>query len=108
MIINPMLFLSKNSNEFDQTEARKYTIDFGSPTTRTKKITLEIPEGFVIEEMPKEKKIVTEDKEIEYSYSVQQKGNKLEVTSVTKVGSADYPKEYYAAFKQIWGVASKF
>ncbi|WP_312299544.1 transglutaminase-like domain-containing protein [Chryseobacterium sp.] len=108
MIINPMLFLSRNSNEFDQTEARKYTIDFGSPTTRTKKIILEIPEGFVIEEMPKEKKIVTEDKEIEYSYSVQQKGNKLEITSVTKVGSADYPKEYYSAFKQIWGVASKF
>jgi beta-lactam-binding protein with PASTA domain len=73
-----------------------------------KKVVLEIPEGYVIEEMPKEKRIVTEDKEIAYTYSVEQKGNKLEVTTTTKVSSSDYPKEYYPAFKQIWGVASKF
>ncbi|MDR6486001.1 hypothetical protein J2799_000486 [Chryseobacterium vietnamense] len=108
MIINPMLFLSKNSNEFDQTEVRKYPIDFGSPITRTKKVILEIPEGYKIEEMPKEKRIVTEDKEVAYTYSVEQKGNMLEVTTTTKIGSSDYPKEYYPAFKQIWGVASKF
>ncbi|MGU3377428.1 transglutaminase-like domain-containing protein [Chryseobacterium sp. M5A1_1a] len=107
MIINPMLFLSKTSNEFDQTDTRKYPIDFGSPTTKVKKVTLEIPAGYVIEEMPKNKKIVTEDKEIEYSYAIEQKGNKLEVTTTTKISSADYPKEYYPAFKQIWGVASK-
>ncbi|PXW14848.1 transglutaminase superfamily protein [Chryseobacterium sp. CBTAP 102] len=108
MIINPMLFLSKNSNEFDQTEVRKYPIDFGSPITRIKKVSLEIPEGYVIEEMPKEKRIVTEDKEIAYTYSVEQKGNMLVVTTTTKIGSSDYPKEYYPAFKQIWSVASKF
>lgn len=107
MIINPMLFLNKNSNEFDQTEERKYMIDFTSPFTRVKKIILEIPEGYVIEEMPKSKKIVTDDKEIEYSYIVEQKGNKLEATSTTKILSPNYPKEYYPAFKQIWGVASK-
>ncbi|MCC3217444.1 transglutaminase-like domain-containing protein [Chryseobacterium sp. X308] len=108
MIINPMLFLNKSSNEFDQTEVRQYPIDFGSPITKVKKVTLEIPEGYVIEEMPKEKKIVTEDKEVEYTYSIVQKGNKLEVTTTTKINSSDYPKEYYPAFKQIWGVASKF
>lgn len=107
MIINPMLFLNKNSNEFDQTEERKYTIDFISPYTRVKKVVLEIPEGYTIEELPKSKKIVTEDKEIAYSYVVEQKGNTLEIISTTTVGSADYPKEYYPAFKQIWGVASK-
>lgn len=107
IIINPMLFLNKTSNEFDQTEERKYPIDFISPYTRVKKVVLEIPDGYAIEEMPKSKKIVTEDKEIEYNYIIEQKGNKLEIVSTTKVASADYPKEYYPAFKQIWGVASK-
>ncbi len=107
IIINPMLFLNKNSNEFDQTEERKYMIDFTTPFTRVKKIVLEIPEGYTIEEMPKNKKIVTEDKEIEYSYMAEKKGNTLEVVSTTKVLSPNYPKEYYPAFKQIWGVASK-
>jgi hypothetical protein len=107
IIINPMLFLNKNSNEFDQTEERKYLIDFTSPFTKVKKITLEIPEGYTIEEMPKNKKIVTDDKEIEYSYIAEKKGNTIEVISTTKVMSPTYPKEYYPAFKQIWGVASK-
>jgi len=107
MIINPMLFLNKNSNEFDQTEARKYLIDFVSPFTKVKKIVFEIPEGYAVEEMPKNKKIVTDDKEIEYSYMAEQKGNKIEVISTIKILSPNYPKEYYPAFKQIWGVASK-
>ncbi|SHE93819.1 transglutaminase-like domain-containing protein [Chryseobacterium takakiae] len=107
IIINPMLFLNKNSNEFDQTEERKYMIDFTTPFTRVKKVVLEIPEGYTIEEMPKNKKIVTEDKEIEYSYIAEKKGNNLEIVSTTKVLSPNYPKEYYPAFKQIWGVASK-
>lgn len=107
MIINPMLFLNKNSNEFDQTEERKYTIDFISPFTRVKKIALQIPDGYTIEELPKNKKITTDDKEIAYSYVVEQKGNVLEITSTTTVASCDYPKEYYPAFRQIWGVASK-
>jgi hypothetical protein len=51
------------------------------------KKVLEIPEGYVIEEMPKNKKIVTEDKEIEYSYIAEQKGNKIEIISTTKVKS---------------------
>ncbi|MGG5210439.1 transglutaminase domain-containing protein [Chryseobacterium sp. MIQD13] len=107
MIINPMLFLNKNSNEFDQTDERKYDIDFISSFTKVKKVTLEIPEDYTIEAMPKSKKIVTQDKEIEYSYIAEQKGNKLEIISTTKIVSPDYPKEYYPAFKQIWETASK-
>lgn len=107
MIINPMLFLSKSSNEFDQTEERKYLIDFMSPFTKVKKIVLEIPDGYTVEEMPKNKKIVTDDKEIEYSYVAEQKGKTIEVVSTTKIMSPNYPKEYYPAFRQIWGVASK-
>lgn len=108
LIINPMLFLSKNSNEFNQTEKRKYTIDFVSPYSKIKKVIIQIPEGYDIEELPKEKIIVTEDKEISYQYEVLKKENILEITSTIKVKSSEYPKEYYPAFKQIWNVASKF
>lgn len=107
MIINPMLFLGKIANEFNQTEERKFNIDFVSPYTKVKKIVLEIPDGYTVEELPKEKKIVTQDKEISYSYIVNQKGNTLEVISTVKVESAEYPKEYYPAFKQIWDATAK-
>lgn len=102
IIINPMLFLGKTKNEFDQTEARLYQIDLVSPFVREKVVNITIPDGYTIEELPKGKKISTQDKEITYSYSASQKGNVLEVVSKVAVASADYPKEYYPAFKQIW------
>jgi hypothetical protein len=105
-IFNPLLFLNTSSNEFDQKEERKYTIDFISPFTKVKKVEIEIPEGYDVLDMPKSKKIVTDDKEISYSYVVEKNGNKIVVTSQVSVASADYPREYYPAFKQIWKVIS--
>ncbi|MCX8531110.1 DUF3857 domain-containing protein [Chryseobacterium luquanense] len=105
-IINPLLFLHQTKNDFDQEEARKYMIDFISPMSKTKVVEIEIPEGYDIAELPKSKKIVTEDKEISYSYTVEKKDNKIITVSEYTIASADYPKEYYPAFKQIWKVIS--
>jgi len=105
-IFNPLLFLHSSGNDFNQTEMRKYMIDFISPLSKIKTVEIEIPEGYEISDMPKSKKIVTEDKEISYSYIVENTGRKIKVTSQYKIASADYPKEYYPAFKQIWKVIS--
>lgn len=105
-IFNPLLFLNQSGNDFNETEERKYMINFVSPYTRIKKVEIEIPEGYTIVDLPKSKKITTDDKEISYSYIVENKDNKIMVTSEVKIASADYPKEYYPAFKQIWKVIS--
>lgn len=105
-IFNPLLFLHQSGNDFNETEERKYMINFVSPYTRTKKVEIEIPEGYTVADLPKSKKITTDDKEISYSYIVENKDNKITVTSEVKIASADYPKEYYPAFKQIWKVIS--
>ncbi|WP_445432874.1 transglutaminase-like domain-containing protein [Chryseobacterium indoltheticum] len=105
-IFNPLLFLHQSANDFNDTEERKYMINFVSPYTRTKKVEIEIPEGYTVADLPKSKKITTDDKEISYSYVVENKDNKITVTSEVKIASADYPKEYYPAFKQIWKVIS--
>ncbi|MDF2551235.1 MAG: hypothetical protein K0R77_510 [Chryseobacterium sp.] len=105
-IINPLLFLHQTTNDFDQQEERKYMIDFISPISKTKIVEIEIPEGYDVADLPKSKKIVTEDKEISYSYVVEKKENKIITVSKFEIASADYPKEYYPAFKQIWKVIS--
>lgn len=105
-IINPLLFLHQTKNDFDQEEERKYMIDFISPISKTKVVEIEIPEGYDVADLPKSKKIVTEDKEISYSYTVERKDNRIITVSEYKIASADYPKEYYPAFKQIWKVMS--
>lgn len=105
-IINPLLFLHQTTNDFDQQEERKYMIDFISPISKTKIVEIEIPEGYEVADLPKSKKIVTEDKEISYSYTVEKKENRIITISEYQIASADYPKEYYPAFKQIWKVIS--
>jgi transglutaminase-like putative cysteine protease len=105
-IINPLLFLHQTTNDFDQQEERKYMIDFISPISKTKIVEIEIPEGYEVADLPKSKKNVTEDKEISYSYTVEKKDNRIVTISEYKIASADYPKEYYPAFKQIWKVIS--
>ena len=63
-------------------------------------------EGYEVVDLPKSKRTVTEDKEISYSYIVEKTDKKVTVTSQYKIASADYPKEYYPAFKQIWKTIS--
>ena len=107
LILNPMIFLAKNKNEFNQSTPRLYPIDFVSPFVREKVIELKIPQGYVVEELPKPRQIVTDDKEIKYSYDVSQKGDLLQIRSKVEVASAEYQKEYYPAFKQIWAAILK-
>lgn len=106
MILNPLLFLHQTKNDFDQQDERRYMIDFISPISKTKVVEIEIPEGYEVADLPKSKKIVTEDKEISYSYTVEKKDNRIITISEYNIASANYPKEYYPAFKKIWKTIS--
>lgn len=106
IVMNPLLFLNKENESFDQTEARKYQIDFISAFDKEKRVEIEIPENYKVASLPKDKKIRTDDKEISYSYKVETVGNKLIITSRISTANNTYPKEYYPVFKQIWKVIS--
>ncbi|KUJ52349.1 DUF3857 domain-containing protein [Chryseobacterium sp. JAH] len=106
IIINPLLFLNSENEIFDQIEERKNQIDFISAFTREKKVEITIPEGYEISEVPKPKKISTDDKEIIYNYTVNIVNDKITVISKVEVASPTYVKEYYPIFKKIWKVIS--
>ncbi|MCD1116845.1 transglutaminase domain-containing protein [Chryseobacterium turcicum] len=108
IIMNPLLFLHQTKNDFDQLDERRYMIDFISPISKTKVVEIEIPEGYDVSDLPKNKKIVTEDKEISYSYTIEKKDNRIITISEYNIASANYPKEYYPAFKKIWKVISDY
>lgn len=106
IVINPVLFLGAGNDAFNQTDERRYQIDFLSAFEKEKRIELEIPADYKVASLPKDKKIQTDDKEIAYSYKVETVGNKLIITSKINIASQNYPKEYYAFFKQAWKVIS--
>ena len=102
LIFNPLLFLYRQNHEFNQTEERKYPIEFLSPYETVKKVTITIPDNYKFENLPKSKKFKTEDEGIVYSYVVSTEGNKITVETSVKIDSDNFPKEYYPAFKQIF------
>ena len=102
LIFNPLLFLYRQNHEFNQTEERKYPIEFLSPYETVKKVTITIPDNYKFENLPKSKKFKTEDDGIVYSYVVSTEGNKITVETSVKIDSDNYPREYYPAFKQIF------
>lgn len=107
IILNPLLFLNVGNETFDQKEERKNQIDFISAFTREKRVEITIPDGYKVADIPKPKKIVTDDKEISYTYKVEFVNNKLSVISKVDVASQNYPKEYYTFFKQIWKIINE-
>ena len=107
IILNPLLFLNSGNEVFDQKDERKNQIDFISAFTREKKVEIEIPDGYNVADLPKPKKIQTDDKEITYLYKVEFGNNKLSVISKVDVASQNYPKEYYTFFKQIWKIITE-
>ncbi|WP_345202383.1 transglutaminase-like domain-containing protein [Chryseobacterium ginsengisoli] len=106
IIFNPLLFLNVGNEVFDQKEERKNQIDFISAFTREKKVEITIPNGYKVADLPKPKKIQTDDKEISFNYNIEVVNDKLIVTSKIDVASQNYPKEYYPFFKQIWKIIS--
>jgi len=107
IILNPLLFLTIGNEVFDQKEERKNQIDFISAFTREKRVEITIPNGYTISNLPKPKKIETDDKEIAFTYNVEFENNKLSVISKVNVASQNYPKEYYPFFKQIWKIMNE-
>lgn len=106
IVINPLLFLTKENEAFDQVEERKYGIDFISAFDKEKRVEISIPEGYKVLNLPKDRKIRTNDKEISYSFKAENIGDRLIITSKITTASQSYPKEYYPVFKQIWKAMS--
>lgn len=107
LVFNPLLFLYTQNHSFNQTQERKAPLEFVSKSTRVKKVTITLPEGYVFENIPTSKKFRTQENEIQYSYVVKQEGNKLTVETTTAIDDSVYPKEYYPAFKQIYDNITK-
>ena len=107
LVFNPLLFLFNKSHEFDQTDERRSPIELYTGYDKIKKVTITLPDGYAFENVPKSKKIRTEDSAIQYVYKVTQEGNKLTVETTTTVEDPVYPKEYYPAFKQIFDNITK-
>ena len=94
MYIQPMLSVAQKENPF-KLKARTYPVDFATPIREKYIFNLMIPEGYVVDELPKTAKVLLPDGGGAFMYQAQAMGNIVQLMSdVSIVQTVFQPQEY--------------
>jgi hypothetical protein len=98
--LNPLLFKAMKSNAF-KSEARKLPVEFPFPYEEKINITLTIPEGYTVDEIPKPERIVFDD-QIDFSYLIQQNHDKVQLAVRFILKTSIIPVQEYNQLRDFW------
>lgn len=99
--INPMLLFTESHSPFVQ-EKREMPIYFGYPKLEKYNISYEIPEGYVIESVPKSIKIATDGNELSFSINVNSQNNKIQIGVTKEINFAIVSGDFYVSIKEFY------
>ncbi|WP_243231465.1 DUF3857 domain-containing protein [Flavobacterium pectinovorum] len=101
IFLKPLLFFSDNKNPFIQ-EERQMPIYFGYPKQQIYNIFYEIPDGYVIESLPKTIKIATENEKASYVMDMLSKENKIHIQVRKEINSSIFAVDEYDMLKEFF------
>jgi hypothetical protein len=101
IFINPLLFFTRTKNPFTQ-EKRQMAIYFGYQTQEKFNLSLDIPEGYMVESMPKPIRISSEDKKIVFMLNISNLGNKIQIASTKEINKSIFPADEYDVLKDLF------
>lgn len=100
--ISPLLFLGISENPFKQ-EKREYPVDFGYPAQEKYNISIEIPEGYIVESLPAPINLITgEDNIGKFKYMIENTENKIQIVIITDINTAIVSTDYYEVLKDFF------
>ncbi|MFA6403426.1 MAG: transglutaminase domain-containing protein [Salinivirgaceae bacterium] len=101
LYINPIIISRIETNPF-KLEKREYPVDFSFLKSTNYMINMNIPDGFVVENLPENKKMVLPDKTATFIYSVQQTGNSISIVSKFNINKVIFLPEEYLDLKEFY------
>jgi hypothetical protein len=105
--VNPMLFFATSKNPFKQDE-REYPVDFGFPFMDKFNITIKIPEGFAVENLPAPAIINMQDNLGSFKFNIIAAENQLQLSVVNQINEAIVSTEKYEMLKEYYkGMVAK-
>jgi len=104
MYISPLLFLTISENPFKQ-EERLFPIDYGSAWKNELNIAIQIPEGYTIASKPEDFSLALPNNLGSYILKTEIKGNKINVTSETKINAAIIGANHYKTLRDLYKLA---
>lgn len=90
--LSPIIFNPETENPFKLKE-RKYPVDFGYKIRNMEMSVLNIPEGYVIEEIPESINMALPERKVFFSYGI----NKLSETKIQVISSIVFKQSIYLA-----------
>jgi hypothetical protein len=101
ILINPMMFEATTSNPFKLKE-RVYPVEFSYPTAETIISNWVLPEGYVIDQIPKPIALALPGNSGKFTYNVVQNGNNVMITSIIKINQTTFVHDEYAYLKEFF------
>jgi transglutaminase-like putative cysteine protease len=101
MYINPLLFFTKEHNPFKQ-EVREYPVDFGFPFSDKYIVNIDIPEGYVVETLPKSAQLNMEDNLGSFKFMSITAGNKIQLSISHQINTPIVSSDYYPMLKEYY------
>jgi hypothetical protein len=101
IFFSPMLCFALNQNPFRQ-ERRQYPVNFPFPTKNKYLISINIPEGYVIESLPESIAIGINEKQVTFKFALSAIEKQITVNVNLDVNSTVIPLEEYDNLKQFF------
>jgi hypothetical protein len=98
---NPLFIKSIDENKF-KSATREYPVDFGSPFDLIHFIKINIPSGFVVEEIPTNKAFALSGNSARFIYSVVQKESTITITSNLQINRGLFAQIEYEALREFY------
>ena len=98
---SPMLEDGEQKNSFKAIE-RKYPVDFGVPQEDTYIATFSIPEGYIVEDMPKPENVSLPNDGGKFMFICMDENGFLKITSKITLKRAIYTEEEYEALREFY------
>ncbi|WP_282051201.1 transglutaminase [Maribacter aquivivus] len=99
---SPLLFLATKENPFKQ-EKREFPIDFSFPFENISTSIINLPKGYVVESVPESIAIALPNDLGNFSYTIKNVGNVLQLKVLKKINYPVLPAEYYLSLKEYYG-----
>lgn len=101
--LNPLIIPHTTKNSFTQSE-RKLPIEFEYPQSFQIITSIEIPEDYVIEELPKSGKTALDQNAATFSYAITGSGNIIQLNYRFNLNEILFPFSSYETLKEFWGL----
>ncbi|WP_165784708.1 DUF3857 domain-containing protein [Solitalea longa] len=105
LYINPILFNSFNGNAF-KAKHRTYPVSYPTLTDLKTTVTVAVPPGYAIEELPKPAKYNLSEDGAKFTYLIGQVGDKIQLRSIISFNKTMFLADEYEGLKAFYAAVS--